>query len=128
MADDKSRPTNKRRLKNPETVREQALRTRQTEARPARSAGVRRTTSRLLAPTKKMGKLLNFKPLRWLSLVIAPPYLRSSFRELKLVTWPNRKQSRQLTVAVIIFSIIFGVLVALADLGLDKIFKNVLLK
>lgn len=44
-----------------------------------------------------------------------------------MVTWPSRQQTRQLTFAVILFSIVFGILVALVDFGLDKLFKKVIL-
>ena len=44
-----------------------------------------------------------------------------------MVTWPSGKQTRALTFAVIVFSIVFGALVALVDFGLDKLFKKVIL-
>jgi preprotein translocase SecE subunit len=44
-----------------------------------------------------------------------------------MVTWPSRKQTRDLTIAVILFSIAFGAIVALVDFGLDKLFKKVIL-
>jgi len=47
---------------------------------------------------------------------------------LRQVTWPNRKESRQLTLAVILFAVIFGAMVTVLDYGLDKVFKQVLLK
>lgn len=59
---------------------------------------------------------------------IIPPYFRNSYRELKLVTWPGWKLSRQLTVAVIIFAVIFAVLIGLVDWGLDHAFKTLFLK
>jgi preprotein translocase SecE subunit len=118
----------KRRLKNPETIRQQALRTQADAGKPAKSAKVRGASKKAFAPLSKLGKLSSIKPLRWLGLIIVPPYLRSSWRELRLVTWPNRRESYRLTVAVIIFSVIFGVLIAVTDWGLDKLFKNILLK
>ena len=29
----------------------------------------------------------------WIGLILVPRYIRSSFKELKHVTWPNRKES-----------------------------------
>lgn len=59
---------------------------------------------------------------------VIPPYFRNSWNELKLVTWPNWTLSRQLTVAVIIFAVIFAVLIGLVDWGLDHAFKALFLK
>jgi len=64
------------------------------------------------------------KVLRWL----APRYFVNAFREVRLVTWPNRRETVRLTVAVFIFAIVFGGLVAVVDKGLDKIFKDVILR
>ncbi len=64
----------------------------------------------------------------WFRVNIFPGYFVSSWKELRLVTWPNRKETRQLTTAVILFAIAVGVVVALIDVLLDKIFKKVILK
>jgi len=69
-----------------------------------------------------------FKPFRILGYILAPPYFRNAWRELKQVTWPTGKQSRQLTFAVIVFSLVFGIIVATTDYGLDKLFRKVILK
>ncbi len=76
-------------------------------------------------PFKRLGKL---KPFRILGYILWPTYFRNSFKELRQVTWPNRRESLQLTSAVLIFAAIFGVMIALVDFGLDKLFKQVLLK
>ena len=65
---------------------------------------------------------------RFLYKYLVPPYFKNSWRELQLVTWPNRKQTRDLTFAVILFSIVFGIMVAIVDFGLDKLFKKVILQ
>lgn len=70
----------------------------------------------LLPPSRLLGRLVGFG------------FLFSSWQELKFVTWPTRNEGRRLTTAVIIFSIIFGGLIALVDFGLDKLFKQILLK
>ena|ERR1700693_2983237 len=66
--------------------------------------------------------------IRWVGRHIFPSYFVSSWRELKLVTWPKRKETRQLTTAVIFFAIVVGVVVSVLDLLLDKVFKKVILK
>lgn len=68
---------------------------------------------------RPVGKVLN---------LLAPRYFVNSWRELKQVTWPNRGETWRLTVAVFIFAIVFGALVAGVDKGLDTLFKNVVLK
>lgn len=130
-ADDQSKP--KRRLvKQAETVREMAEKS-QNAQKATKKNGVLRLTGRYIAaPFKFLGKpfkkLGRFKVFRIIGFVLLPPYFRQSWKELRQVTWPTRRESWQLTSAVIIFSVIFGVLIALVDLGLDKIFKQVLLK
>jgi preprotein translocase SecE subunit len=73
-----------------------------------------------------------FRPFRfvgrWIGLILWPPYFRNSARELMLVTWPNFRQTWRLTFAVLSFAAVFGLLIAGVDYGLDKLFKEVLLK
>jgi preprotein translocase SecE subunit len=138
MADQENKADSKkkRRVKNPETFRERAVKASEAESKPAaasrlKSGGVkatgpaRRAVSRV-AQAKALKPL--HRPARIAGKVIVPTYFRNSFAELKLVTWPNWKQSRQLTTAVMIFAIVFGAAIATVDWGLDKIFKNILLK
>ncbi len=68
------------------------------------------------------------KVFKIIGMILLPIYLRNSWIELKQVTWPNFKLSRQLTVAVIIFAVFFGVSIALVDAGLSRVFKVILLK
>ena len=83
---------------------------------------------KVFAPIKRLGRLPIWKPFRFIGKVIVPPYIRNSWRELRMVDWPTRKQTRQLTGAVILFTIVFGVLVAALDFGLDKLFKQVIVR
>ena len=73
-------------------------------------------------PDNRLGRFLNKKR------GIIPRYFKIALRELKQVQWPTRKQTIQLTIAVFIFAIVFGVLITITDYGLDKIFKKLLLK
>lgn len=59
---------------------------------------------------------------------IIPRYLRESWHEVKQVTWPDRKETTKLTLAVFTFAIIFGILVAVVDYGLDILFRKTILK
>jgi preprotein translocase SecE subunit len=126
----------KRRLKAPaETVREKQT-SAQTKATKS-NGRIRRTLRPLGWPFRKIAGLSFWqtkfwKPFRfvgkWVGLVLVPPYVRNSFRELKLVTWPDWKQTWRLTFAVLAFSLVFGAVIAGIDYGLDKLFKEVLLK
>ena len=136
----------KRRLRAPaETVREKATKAREVlDAAPSKPKR-RRVVGRVLSapfrglawlghktPLRQIGHgirwVFHTRIMRFLGRVLGLKFVRDSWKELRLVTWPNRKQSRQLTSAVIIFSILFGALVALVDFGLDKLFKEVILK
>jgi len=83
-------------------------------------------------PLKQIGHALRWffrlRPVRFIGRVLGLSYLRSSWQELKHVTWPTKREGRRLTTAVIIFSVIFGALIAIVDYGLDKLFRQLLLK
>jgi preprotein translocase SecE subunit len=125
----------KRQLKKVETVRERASKAtephkprrlrvaRTTAAKPLKKAAqVGRKEYYLPLPDNRIGRFLN-KRRRFI-----PKYFRESWQELRNVTWPNRRQTLQLTVAVFIFAIFFSVLITAVDYGLDKVFKNIVLK
>ncbi|MCA9332875.1 preprotein translocase subunit SecE [Candidatus Saccharibacteria bacterium] len=59
---------------------------------------------------------------------VTPKFFVEAWRELKLVSWPNRKETTQLTTAVLLFAVVFGVIIAIVDYGLDKVFERLLLK
>ena len=83
-------------------------------------------------PLKQIGHGLRWffqlRAMRLLGRILGFSFIRSSWQELKQVTWPTRREGRRLTTAVIIFSVVFGALIALVDYGLDKLFKQLLLK
>ncbi|HUC90167.1 MAG TPA: preprotein translocase subunit SecE [Patescibacteria group bacterium] len=131
MADKSTKPKI-RMVKKAETVR-QTTEKNQLEAAKPKKQGIFRLAGHYIAvpfciigrPFKKLGRIKFF---RVIGLILVPPYFRNSWKELRQVTWPNRRESWQLTSAVMIFAIIFGVLIAVVDYGLDKLFKQVLLK
>ena len=130
----------KRLVKNPETFREKSLKASVENDKPGVATRIKssggKLTNPIWKPTKALFTKLNkvqpfkfiFKLFRWVGLIIAPRYVRTSWIELKQVTWPNRLKSRQLTSAVLIFAIVFGITVAIVDYGLDKAFRHILLK
>jgi preprotein translocase SecE subunit len=120
----------KRRLvKKAETVRERAEKATEDSKQPRRLHATKRRVS---APFRAAGrgakKLGKFKAFRIIGFIVVPPYFRNSWRELRQVTWLKPKESLRLTYAVLAFATVFGVVIALLDYGLDKLFKEVLLK
>ncbi len=47
-------------------------------------------------------------------------YFRESLTELSKVVWPTRKQVLEMTVAVLLLSVIVGALLGIFDFGLSK--------
>ncbi|HEX4774920.1 MAG TPA: preprotein translocase subunit SecE [Candidatus Saccharimonadales bacterium] len=133
MAD---KPKQKRLVRNPDTFRERAVKAGEAEAKVGRRGRLKQLLGSIFGPVGKgFRAIARWKPLapllkvlRFIGKIIFPSYFRNSWRELKLVTWPNWKQSRQLTFAVLVFAIVFGAAIAVVDFGLDKLFKNILLK
>jgi preprotein translocase SecE subunit len=124
----------KRRVRPVETVREQRDKQQTvTQTKPRRFRklfGWLGTPFRAIArwgfwqsktwkPFRAIGKVLGY--------ILLVPYFRSSLVELKQVTWPDWKLSWRLTWAVLVFSVFFGVIVAIVDFGLDKLFKQLIL-
>lgn len=130
MAEGRSQKA-KRRIKPTETVRKQAQKTKKprrlhetvrTVARPFRAANqIGKREYYLPMPNSRLGRFLNKRRY------VTPSYFRNSWQELKEVKWPNRKETTQLTIAVFLFAIVFGMIIAITDYGLDKIFRKVLL-
>lgn len=73
-------------------------------------------------PDTKAGQLLTKRR------TAAPSYFVDSLRELKLVSWPSRKQALSLSLSVIVFSVAIAIFVQLLDYGLGKLFREVVLK
>ena len=126
MADEPTKKKRRIRPSSSETVRERTEKSvleANAEPKPKRLNGVRALVRGFFTPLRFI-----WRPIAWLGRHIIPRYFRKSFKELKLVTWPNRKQTRQLTFAVVVFATIFAIFIACLDFVLDKIFKRILLK
>lgn len=129
MAEDKTTP--KRRLvKKAETVREKTEKAVEKDSKqPRRLQATRRRAGAPFRAVKKGTSWLGkFKVFRIIGLILVPPYFRNSWKELRQVTWTKPKESLRLTFAVVAFATAFGAVVAVLDYGLDKVFKEVLLK
>lgn len=90
------------------------------------TAFLNRFSKYIAKPLRALGMIL--RPVRWLVVFITPRYLINSWREVRQVVWPNRKETWRLTLAVFVFAIVFGALVAVVDKGLDEVFKKVVLR
>lgn len=133
MAHQQSQKKTRRLRQAPQTMRERAVSATNQQPKPNRVRKVaRKAGTPFRAVGRQLGKLHIWKPFRVagriLARIVVPRYVRNSFKELRMVTWPTRRQTLQLTTAVILFSVTFGVVVALFDFGLDKLFKQVILR
>lgn len=143
MAKDSSKKNKKRLVKPAPTVREQSAHLAQAAPKARR---IRRTVGGMGSVFAIIGRFIAmllspFSFLLWpfttrlgrravhiLATILLINFVRSAWQELREVKWPNRKQTTQLTLAVFIFALIFGAIISVADYGLDKVFKAVLLR
>lgn len=131
-----SAPKAKRLVRDPETFRERAVKAAEQDGKPTRKGLARSAGSKVISPARKaastVGSKKAFKPVRVffriLGKVLVPPYFRNSWKELRQVSWLSFRESVRLTWAVLIFAVVFGVVIAVVDYGLDKLFRNILLK
>lgn len=130
----------KRQLKKVETVRERVDRVGSEQPRKRR---VRNTAGKAGRPFVIAGRFIakiskpfafvlipfKTKPARFigrgLASILLLRFFREAWGELRQVQWPTARETVRLTSAVFIFSIAFGLIIAITDFGLDKIFKKV---
>lgn len=126
----------KRRVKNPETFRERALKAAEGKDQPGKLATVKQAKVKVTTPITAFGqRLWKIKlvrvvatPFRWIGRVLVPKYVRESFQELRLVEWPGFILSLRLTFAVLVFSLAIGAAIAGVDYVLDKAFREILIQ
>lgn len=119
VAEDKAKP--KRRIvKQAETIREKVE--KQQHSKPKKQGIVRLTLRYITWPFRLIGR-----GIKKIGHYIVPGYFKKSWEELKLVTWPSARDTWKLTLAVIIFSVLFGAFITATDYGLDKLFRKVLI-
>lgn len=131
------KPEKKRRVRKvTPTVRQQAAAA--AAPKPEKRRRIKKVTGRASTPLKKayhFGKKEVYLPMpdnkvgRFLNKrrSFIPRYFKDSWKELRLVTWPNRKETTKLTIAVFTFAIVFGLMVAIVDFGLDRLFRKIFL-
>jgi len=123
--------------KSAPTIRQQVEEAAKAKEKPAKSSRARRVLAVPAKPVKRL-RLNERGPVRAVKVPlrhakrglawIVPSYFVNAFRELRQVQWPKRRETWRLTLAVFIFAIVFGALVAGVDKGLDEVFKKVILK
>jgi preprotein translocase SecE subunit len=128
--------TKKRIRKGPQTVRERARDAASAkDKKPRRLRRASGVAARPLKAVRRLGRKEYYLPLpdsrlgRFLNKrrSLVPRYFRESWQELRLVTWPGRKETWQLSLAVFIFAIVLGLAVSVVDYGLNNLFRKVLL-
>lgn len=126
----------KRVIRKPETVREKAAKKTETTPKPRRLHKAAGAAKRPLGAARKIGrkeyhpiKLPDNKLGRFLTTNrrFTPRFFRDAWGELKQVTWPNRKETIKLTIAVFVFAITLSLIVGVVDFGLDKLFRELLI-
>ena len=50
-------------------------------------------------------------------------FLRDAYQELRKAQWPTPEQTARLTGLVVAISVLMAIILGLADLGFDRIFK-----
>ncbi|CAN5426331.1 hypothetical protein BH10PAT3_BH10PAT3_4800 [soil metagenome] len=128
----------KPRVRKIETIRdrnEKAVLKAETDAGKVKKRPVRRALKIVavpLRPLRILAKPFNIRPVRfvfrWIGRILLPRYFRNSYKELRQVSWPTRRETWKLTFAVLIFAIIFGFLVSVTDYGLDKVIRRIVLR
>ena len=129
-----SKKTKSKQPKKKDSMRESAAKSRKQAAKPKR---VRKAASAATKPVGKVGGALtadyhviepkdggNFFTK---SRKLTPSYLRNSWKEVRQVTWPKRKETWRLVIAVFIFAIAMGTMIAVLDYGLEKVLRKVIL-
>lgn len=125
----------KPRIRKVETVRERnekLSRKAETGTTKVKKRPIRRVGRAVARPVKAAARPFNKRPVRFifrlLGKILLVGYFRNSYKELRQVTWPSRRETWKLTFAVLIFATVFGFLVAVTDYGLDKVIRRIVLK
>ena len=133
MADKKGKKADKSESKKKVSMRESAAKSRESANKPKR---VRKAASVATKPVSKATSaltteyhLFNNEKQGFFtkSRHFTPKYVRESFKELKNVTWPGRKETWRLVFAVFVFALILGAFIAVLDYGLERILREVIL-
>ena len=120
--------------KKKETMRQSAAKSRANQDKPKR---VRKAATAAAKPVGSLGSALtqeyhvfeqkdggNFFTR---SRSFVPKYFINSWRELRQVTWPGRKETWKLVLAVFIFAVAMGTFIAVLDYGLERVMRDLII-
>ena len=103
------------------TRKKVAVKDKKTEK--AKAAKVRKAEKEVVKNTKKNEK----KPFILIRPFVALfRYLRDSWMELRQVRWPTRKATWKMVLAVLVYTALFMIVIALLDLLFGKLFNLIL--
>ena len=84
-------------------------------------------TKKIVKKSDKSGKAPKKQPKGPLAVIFAiGGYFKGSWSELRQVRWPNRKSAWSLTLAVLLFTAFFFVLIILLDASFKQLFNFIL--
>ena len=110
--------------------REQAKAAKEPKRRLRRAAGA--VARPLHRPARVVSWPFRLRPVRFigrlLGRILWPKYFRNSFKEVRQVTWPSRRETWKLTFAVLIFALVFGLAAAGTDFVLDNIMRRIIFR
>ncbi len=129
----------KPRIRKVETVRERTVKASakaQAKAQRQPRRPIRRTLQLVSLLLKRPVRLLTtpfrLRPVRFIGRIIGrvlwPRYFRNAYQELRQVSWPSRRETWKLTLAVLIFAVAFGTLAAGTDFLLDKVIRRIVFR
>lgn len=135
MADEAKSTKSKVLKKKTETLRQRTERATEAAGKH-KSRRIRKTAGAVSKPFRaahRIGKKEYYLPLpdnrigRFLNKrrSAMPRFFIEAWRELRQVEWPTFGTVRRLTIAVFVFALFFGTLIAVVDFGLDKVFRKV---
>lgn len=137
MAEEKADKKKPRVRKSHETVRERADKQTAKREKPSKGSKIKSKIVRPLSTVRRVGakefhpvKVPEKKGVRHLNkrVRLVPKFVREAWAELKLVTWPTKKEAARLTGAVIVFAVFFSLFIQLLDVVFNKIVKEIFLK
>lgn len=129
----KSAPGSKKRIRKSAPTVRQRLEATRTKAEEPKKTPLRNATAPIarIRPSQNRaikGLAVGLRPVgRMLSLIV-PSYFLNAWREVRQVSWPNRRETWRLTSAVFIFAVIFGGLVYGVDKLLGELFQKLVLR
>lgn len=130
----------KPRVRKVETIRERNVKAvAKAEAKATKQPKRRRATgllAKIFRPFKKplytLAWPFRLRPVRFIGRILGrilwPKYFRNSWQEIRQVTWPSRSETWKLTIAVLIFALIFGLATAGTDWVLDKVIRRLVFR